>query len=152
MSLDKLRSLHQRLLLAGCNNRYIAIEGVISGNDDVFRLSLQDKVWNIGYWERGKQRHTEYESRDIDDAIKRYEHKIMSIQHTHFIAVTRDERKILRIQADLQKHEIQYTRNDIPNFNGPKDHMYRLYVIGKDIFEVERIFGKREFVREGIRP
>jgi hypothetical protein len=56
----------------------------------------------------------------------------LSIWPLH-LTTSEDEAVVVRQQAALEAAGIMVQRNDIPNFNGPGDGRFRLFVAGADL-------------------
>ena len=150
MSQSRLERLVKRLIAAGCNRRNIAIQGTCcDGNDDIVRLAQEGGDWTMRYWERGQASEETFRSSNFDEALKKYESYVMSIEHWHMVAFTRDAGAVERVRQQLFDIGIKAKENNIPYFNTENDYVFRLFVVGSQIFEVEEKFGTRVIINEG---
>jgi hypothetical protein len=94
-------------------------------------LDQHDGAFHVCVKERGLIVDTLFETRDEAAACAWYLEQV-SLSQMH-LATSADEAEARRQQAVLAAAGIPVRRNDIPNFNGPGDARYRLFVAGSDL-------------------
>lgn len=55
----------------------------------------------------------------------------------HIVAMTFDKNEILKAENELVALDINFKRNDVPNYKQGAD-AYRIFVFGKDIFKLDQ--------------
>jgi hypothetical protein len=134
----ELQALHDELIAAGCNRFYIVgIGGPQS--DDVECLSVENGEWVVYYTERGQASKPLFSTPDKQKAIQFYYQHILSLEHWHLITFTRSSEIMTSRKQELQAAGIGTIQNDIPSYNRAGDHVFRLFVINKDIFKARQV-------------
>lgn len=147
----ELKELYDKLLAEGCNRFYI--DGIGGPqDDDVDRLGMDDGVlWKIYYFERGRSGEAFFSSPDKEEAIKYYYQHIMAMQHRHLVTFTRSFEIFIFYRFTLESHGIKTIQNDIPNYSGAKDHVYRLFVVNKDIFAARELIDIMPYLDNNLK-
>lgn len=136
-----LRDLYNKLKSEGCINFYIDGIGGPS-QDDVECLGLNNGIWEVYYIERGQKSRPSFTTDNMQEAIQYYHDYILNKEHWHIVVFTRSESKFNSIKEKIESSGIQTIQNDIPDYKEKGDRILRLFVVNKDIFEVEKIMGK----------
>lgn len=147
----ELKELYDKLLAEGCNRFYI--EGIGGPQeDDVERLRMYDGVlWKVQYFERGQPGEVLFSSADKKEAINYYYHHVMAMQHRHLVTFTRSFEIFIFYRFTLESHGIKTIQNDIPNYSAAKDHVYRLFVVNKDIFAARELTDTVPYLDDNLK-
>lgn len=138
-----LQQLEDDLLEAGCNLGNFVI-GYPKGRivDDAFRLAERDGVWTIAYTERGTDAEPEFTSTDRDAACRRFYELLTSQQHWHLVGRFRKHGDAGRLEQRLLQMGLQPIRNDLPPSVLPGGAIFRVFVLGREVFAARAAFGK----------
>jgi len=101
--------------------------------------------YNFSCSERGCK--TVLKSFDNEEDLVEYAYNIISKNKwakAHLLMSTYKEYEISGIENELKERNIEYRRNDIPNYKDGK-RLYRVFVFGNDILELKDV--KREYLR-----
>jgi hypothetical protein len=133
-----LKELYNRLIAEGCNRFYI--DGIGGPhNDDVECLGFQNGEWLVYYTERGQVGHVLFRSDDQQKAIDYYYRHVMSMEHWHLAVMTRSKEVVNEVRKKLEKRLIKTIQNDIPSYSKQGDVVFRLFVTGKDVFQLDKV-------------
>jgi hypothetical protein len=76
---------------------------------------------------------------------------VTKIEHWHIITFTRSLDIFNTYKAKLDAAGIRTIQNDIPNYAGPTDRVYRLFVTNKDIFKAREMFDTVPYYDENLK-
>lgn len=100
-------------------------------------LEVIDGLYTITWTERGEVTETVYASHDEEAACNCFLETV-SGRRWHF-RTFQDARQADMLTERLGAAGITPWRNDIPNFNGPGDARYRIFVLGRDLMRAEAV-------------
>ena len=93
------------------------------------------------YTERGLDQAPLFESQSEEEACEFFfTYMTTRIRHDHLAGYFISREKAEALAATLKEHGIESYRNDIP-YHGWEDPRFRVFVIGKDVFKAQDIFG-----------
>jgi hypothetical protein len=96
-----------------------------------FRIVQRDGSFTLCWSERGEVYETLLVTTDEQAACDAFRAEVS--QFSLHLAASEDRATIERISAALTAAGIAATRNDIPDFDGPGDVRYRIFVDGRDL-------------------
>lgn len=131
--------LKNKLLEEGCNPDNFCI-GPRGAASDVYCLTKNGSVWQVYYTERGCNSKPIYESVKESEACDYYFEKIMEIRHWHVVGFFEDDDSALKIESELKSVGIDPIRNDMPPISAGGPSIRRVFVVGKDIFRVRKMY------------
>ena len=133
------KELEQRLLEEGCSphNFSIGYRG-----SDVFCLEKQGDMWRVFYTERGLDGDILYESGNEEEACEFFfDYITKKIRHDHLVGFFILERNAIALEEKLTQNGIASFGDQIP-YGGWSDPRYRVFVVGKDVFNVRKVLGE----------
>lgn len=132
--------LEQRLQQEGCSpsNYSVCSRGFAS---DVFCLARYQGGWRVFYTERGNDQPPIFESTSEEEACEFYFRFVMRIRHDHCVGFFRSKAETDALCEKLRAHGIPFHQDTIP-YGGPQDPRYRVFVVGKFIFDARSLLGK----------
>ena len=95
------------------------------------RIERKGGTFTICWSERGEVLETVLVTADEQEACNAFRAKVASI--SWHLATSTDRATIERLGEELGAAGIETRRNDIPDFNGPGDARYRIFVQGSDL-------------------
>jgi len=107
-----------------------------------FRIVRRDGSFTLGWSERGEVLETVLVTSDEQAACNAFRAEVASLS-LHLVA-SEDRATIERLGAAVTAAGIAVRRNDIPNFNGPGDVRYRIFVDGRDLARGREIVASLE--------
>ena len=102
-----------------------------------FRVERVDGIWRVCDTERGEVVHTHLTTPDESVACDFWYSRIS--EKTLFLVGANDRGIIDRLEQELKAAGMKVWRNDIPQFNGPDDPFYRIFVAGADLLKAKRL-------------
>lgn len=133
--------VHQRLLTEGCNPLHFAV--LDSGKaDDALCLDCVEGKWIVFYTERGNHFPAMFESVSEIAACDFFFNKVMAEEHRHIVGFFREEDDAKALEAKLIDAGINPILNDIEAYREANDPRFRVYVVGKAIFEYRQLYGE----------
>ena len=140
----KASELDQRLRDEGCNPSTYSIFG---SSHDAWCLDLRSGKWVIFYSERGIDSPPIHSSDSEEEACEFLFKKVTSEPQWHIVGFFQRESDAVALEARLSEHGISPVRNDIPAYRTRNDPRYRVFVVGKDIFRYQAVFGEPRIER-----
>jgi hypothetical protein len=129
--------LEQRLLDEGCNPSSFAI-GRRGGASDAFCLMFDDTSWQVFYTERGIDQKPIFTNNDEAEACAFFLQHITSFRHPHLVGFFRSRPAADAMMTALKREGLDAWQDGI--LYRPDDWRYRVFVEGKAIFQVRRLF------------
>ena len=148
MSQAKIRALHAQFQKAGY--LYYYLPDIHPMDDNAVGLVETEDGWQIAYWERGRPNDPVY-YQNFDSASDALIDRISASEHWHCVGFSRDLSCIQVLEADLSAKDINFHRNDIPNYAHKGDRVYRVFVVNVAIHSVHDAFGTRMPVHDRIK-
>ena len=134
----KVTELKDKLISEGCNEQNF---GILYRADDAYSIMKRNQKWVVFYSERGRDSDPVFTSSDEDEACDYFYRHILNQKHRHLVAFCQNENDTNEIENKLKGIGVNPIRNDIPSYSKENDPRYRIFVEGKDVFEVKKHFG-----------
>ena len=135
----RISDLEKMLLEEGCNPDNFCI-GPGGAKSDVFCLNENYGTWQVYYTERGSNSKPIYESRSEKEACQFYINEIMSFDHWHIVGFFETEESAKKMEQELRAAGIEPVRNDMPPLKAGGPNIKRVFVVGKQIFQVRKMY------------
>jgi hypothetical protein len=100
-------------------------------------LKTTDGLFTVAWTERGEVTDLLHASKREEAACRCF-YDVVSEQAWHF-RTCRDAGEADALTMKLQYAGLNVRRNDIPNFNGPGDARYRIFLAGRDLQRAMRL-------------
>lgn len=105
-------------------------------------IEKNGNVYDFGYSERGKKTVIKSFSKEKDLVEYALEYLSADKWNTaHLVAWVWSEAEIRQAEQELQKNDIVFERNDIPNYFQGKT-AYRIFIFGRDVLKVSSFMKK----------
>lgn len=135
----KIEDLKNRLIQEGCSTSNYSIG---YRDSDVYCLMHEGGRWRVFYTERGQDHDPIFESTSEYQACEFfYNYITKKFRHDHLVGFFISEESATGLAEKLATYGIQSHRDKIP-YGGWADPRYRVFVVGKDIFNARTCWEK----------
>lgn len=119
-----------------------SFNGLSIGNhraQEGYIIEFESGAYNFSYSERGKKRVIK--SYGTEKELVEYAYETITKNkwaNAHLLVCVYSEAEILEVEGILKSYNIDFARNDIPNYKDGR-RAYRIFVFGRDILRLNEI-------------